>query len=227
MYCKYCGKQIEEDSLFCRYCGRHLGLPDKKIVVSSFKILRRFQSLSTRVQFFIIAYIVYFLICLCCLIDNSEYDIAGATISFIICVLILPFVAICGYYFWGKYKQQKEGRGKQNISCEKGYNKICKTKFELVASSFRNVKYGKKKRLPIQSVPLLLFAKSHGTMQVVDDKDNPEEPKHYCLFEPLNGNSVKVVFAKKIGVLTAEEIARRKHELFVNLYANGIYELDI
>lgn len=24
MYCKYCGKQIEEDSVFCKFCGQHL-----------------------------------------------------------------------------------------------------------------------------------------------------------------------------------------------------------
>lgn len=24
MYCRYCGKQIEEDSIFCKYCGKNV-----------------------------------------------------------------------------------------------------------------------------------------------------------------------------------------------------------
>lgn len=24
MYCKYCGKKIDDDSLFCQYCGRRI-----------------------------------------------------------------------------------------------------------------------------------------------------------------------------------------------------------
>ncbi len=24
MFCRYCGKEIEDDSVFCRYCGREL-----------------------------------------------------------------------------------------------------------------------------------------------------------------------------------------------------------
>lgn len=32
MYCKYCGKPIDDDSTFCKYCGKSLNLKDNSIV---------------------------------------------------------------------------------------------------------------------------------------------------------------------------------------------------
>ena len=35
MYCKYCGKQIDDDSAFCKYCGKSLVKPIKPLEDSS------------------------------------------------------------------------------------------------------------------------------------------------------------------------------------------------
>lgn len=39
MYCKHCGKEIEDDSLFCKYCGRPLNYPQKALTNKSLWII--------------------------------------------------------------------------------------------------------------------------------------------------------------------------------------------
>lgn len=71
MYCKHCGKEIADDSVFCQYCGGELQEQEKKKPNGS--LLNRFQSLSKGWQITIMAYAVWLLAGVCVLIGNSDY----------------------------------------------------------------------------------------------------------------------------------------------------------
>lgn len=57
MFCKNCGKEIDNDSTFCRYCGQK---QESNTTTKSHQTLQK--SKSKQVQFGIIAYIILWII---------------------------------------------------------------------------------------------------------------------------------------------------------------------
>ena len=173
MYCKYCGKQIEEDSLYCKYCGGNLNEVKKvqEMSISKVKLLERFKSYPIKVQVLIVAYIVYLLTLICYLsfsLADGYEEAFGEVISL---GLIIPFILVCSYYFWKRYKANKSASFKEDISpsnapketevkAEPNVSPAISSHTEVIE---RNVPSKKLKG----TEPLLLFAKSHGKMQLV------------------------------------------------------------
>lgn len=146
MYCKYCGRQIEENSLYCKYCGGNLNESKmvQNVTIPKSKLLERFKSFSLKVQILIITYIIYLLIWICCLI--GAYDIETTFISFIVFGFIIPFALVCGYYFWKRHKENKSMSIKEKISVS-NTPKVTNIKTEPNIKSSNIPLYVKKKRV--------------------------------------------------------------------------------
>ena len=50
MFCRYCGKEIEEDSYFCKYCGKNIEKIDSILNKNSVK---KYTDLSFKYQIII------------------------------------------------------------------------------------------------------------------------------------------------------------------------------
>lgn len=237
MYCKYCGKQIEEDSLYCKHCGGRLNEVKEvqETSIPKMKLLEHFKSYPLKVQILIITYIIYLLIWICCIINAYDieyaYQIQTVFINFIIFGFILPFAMVCGYYFRKRYKENKSASIKEDISRSKD-SKDADVYLESntdpvipLHNEEDKIKNPSKRLKGIE--PLLPFAKSHGKMQLVK-KTNSETntTEHYCLFEDSEGNIVNVFFANELGTLSAEDISKNKYKLCVKEYNDGSFELD-
>ena len=233
MYCKYCGKQIEEDSLYCKFCGENLNDVTKaqKVIAPRTELLEWFKSLSLKVQILIIIYIAYLLSLICYLSYSLANGYEEAFGEVIILGLIIPFVLISGYYFWKRYKENKSVSIKKDILPS---NTSKETEVNVEPNKSLEVSLRTKvieSNVPSKKLkgtePLLLFAKSHGKMQLVKKAiSETNATEHYCLFEDSEGNAVNVFFAKEVGILSAEDISKNKYKLCVKEYIDGIFELD-
>ena len=56
MFCRYCGKEIEEDSCFCKYCGKNI---EKTGYTSKKNHVKKFEDLSFKYRIIIIMVIIY------------------------------------------------------------------------------------------------------------------------------------------------------------------------
>lgn len=228
MYCRYCGKQIEEDSLFCKHCGGSLKEMDKKSEMVLFKIKpwNRFKSLSLVAQIIISVYLIYLLILVCFLIEDSFYCVA----DFIGLAFIAPFTLACAYYFRKRYKENKAASNNEDISPSKDLEET-KVKQEsnigpTVSSHIEESTNCVPNKILKGTVPLLLFAKSYGKMQLVRRAiSGTNTTECFCLFEDPDGNATNVLIAKELGVLSAEDISKNKNKLCVREYSDGSFEL--
>ena len=209
MYCKHCGKEIADDSVFCQYCGGNLQEQQKKKPNGS--ILNRFQSLSKGWQITIMAYVVWFLLCLCLWLAGVWYDWfddRDGWITEIITVLLIPLLALFIWYYFARMKAPD--------AVEKMETKRVSEKPS--ATFGQNAK--------MVSFPLMDFANQHGKMQV-KTVANPttNEVRSYCAFVNEQGMETKVEFGKTLGVLRPQEIADRKEQLMVVQRIDGTFEL--
>ena len=223
MYCRYCGKQIEGDSLFCRHCGENIGFFDElKQESSSFisKIIRQFQKSNLKTQIILTVYLVYLLILICCWAYGELY---GG--DFLLCGIVIPIVLLCIHYFgrvWWLGRKEKQAHFH---SPQEGKKVVVDEISKCVPLESENQSERNCIRVPLKTEMLLSFAKSHGKMHVVKQMDEVTgQAEHYCIFESEE-ESIKVDFTEDLGVLTADEISRRKYELCVNFYDKGEYEL--
>lgn len=224
MYCKYCGKQIEEDSLFCKHCGENLrdSRNEPKVSLVNMRLLEQFKSLSFKTQILIIAYIIY-LLCLICCIEDMDYS------GFIALAFLIPFILVCLVYLKDRiekimrsaskkvkhvlfYKSRKRNNNKTAVT-------VSSTIFPITA------KNGKSNKTLIVAEPLLLFAKSYSKIQLVEQTVNAAK-ECYCLLESENERTIHISFSKNLGILSAEEISKKKNELIVKEYSDGSFELD-
>ena len=208
MYCKHCGKEISDDSVFCQYCGGQLQEQEKKKPNGS--LLNRFQSLSKGWQITIMTYVVWFLLCLCLWLAGVWYDWfddRDGWITEIIAVLLIPVIALFIWYYFARLRRPKVDKQRtENDS----------------ASSSTKFRPG----IKMVSFPLMDFANHHGKMQV-KTVANPttNEVRSYCAFINEKGMETKVEFGKTLGVLRPQEIAERKEHLMVVQRIDGTFEL--
>ena len=219
MYCKFCGKLIEEDSLFCRYCGKsieaHADIKQEPLF-PIVETIGRFQKFPLKTQIILTSYFVYLLILICCWSYDALYGE-----EFLLYGIVIPLILTLFLYFgrmWRTARKEEQQRKKPSQ----------KTFVETEFSSIETRQYIEEEDgIPLKTEMLLAFAKSHGKMQVVKQIDSVTGvAEHWCVFEPIDGIAIKVSFAKTLGVLTAEEISKRKDELCINQYKGDIYELD-
>lgn len=227
MYCKYCGKQIEEDSLFCKHCGGNLGYSQNKPKASeeNIRFLGHFKSFTIKTQILIIAYIIYLLILLSCLEYMYYYD-------FIIWAFLIPFIIVCLVYFKDLIKENIKNipkRVKHALfgKSRKHENNNKATGVASYGTIFTTEKKDETDKTLIKEEALLSFAKPYGKMQLVEHTINSENFKEfYCLLEGENGRVIYISFAKNLGILSAEEISKKKDILIVKEYSDGSFELD-
>lgn len=114
MYCKYCGKQIADDSAFCQYCGEN---QTKEVPIKIVAPKRKIE-LTNKGKVWIGVYAVWFLLNLAAIFLKGqsetdyffpwgwrgkwEWEVENYDISeFIVYALIVPIVTY-GIYLFGK-----------------------------------------------------------------------------------------------------------------------------
>jgi len=226
MYCRYCGKHIEHDSQFCRYCGKKLcDIDEGKSDFSGFKSCKqkKFKSLPIVSQCFIAVYVVYLLLWLCSLISEDFRE--SIVIGFIVFAIIIPFVLVCFYYFWGVYKRYKQiVQQKPHQVSKEEKNSVEEVE---VSESFGT---GPKETLEnkrfVSKMMLMEFAETHGKMRLIERTNNKGEVVRYCIFEKSDADGTIVLFPEDKETLSAEEIAKDKYILWVKEYSDGTFYLD-
>lgn len=95
MFCKYCGKEISENSKFCRYCGKEILNETKSKIVPEDK-LKSLSKIYKAAGNSSIALSIFGLV-LSTFINLTEYNVDETILGVII---FLPFVA--PFYYFGK-----------------------------------------------------------------------------------------------------------------------------
>lgn len=209
MYCKYCGKEITDDALFCQYCGGSLQERQKR--KSNGTLLNRFQSLSKGWQITIMAYVVWFLLCLCLWLAGVWYDWfddRDGWITEIIAVLLMPVLALFIWYYFARMKTPKSAEKNGSKRELEAYSVTSGQGVKMVGFSLKD------------------FANQHGKMQV-KTVANPttNEVRSYCVFINEQGTETKVEYSESLGVLRPQEISERKEQLKVVQRIDGTFEL--
>jgi len=240
MYCKYCGKIIEDDSVFCKYCGKIVesGHPLSK----NKGITTRFLELSNRKQIAIIIYGIWILGWLCFLIANSDnrHFAEDNVMPFFLCTIVIPFMAVGGWHIYKITKgknvftnslENKEAYSIQsNLQAEKinSQDSISSvaTKHEHDEGQLSSAIETDISHQVFSSELLMSFARKNGKMQVVNKKLSDGDYDHYCQFTSEDGIITRVDFSDRTVVLSSKEISEKKYQLSVNKLADGTYYLD-
>lgn len=196
MYCKHCGKEIADDSMFCQCCGKKLiERADRQINSRPFQ---RFMSLSKGWQIAIMLYLLWFLLSLCLWFGGVWYDWfddRNGWLTEIIVVLLIPMFVLFNWYYFTFLRKPK------------------------VVDTQENKKHP-------SSMSLMDFAKLHGKMQVktmINPMTN--EVHSYCVFINDQGHETRVMFSESLGVLSPQEISERKEQLIIVQQADGCFQL--
>lgn len=208
MYCKHCGKEIADDSMFCRYCGGQL-LEKAK---TREKPLQGFKSLSKKWQIAIMLYAVWFLLSICLWLGNVWDDWFGdrsGWLTEIIVAITVPMLALFIWYYFARLRKVgEENEANKQIPKENNFGKLVQS-------------------VKIVSMPLMDFALQHGKMQVKTVVNTTtDEVFSFCVFTNEQGIETKVQFANDMGTLRPQEIAERKEQLVVVQKLDGSFELN-
>lgn len=196
MFCKYCGKEIADDSVFCQYCGKQL--EEQVNSQSNSWPFQKFISLGKRWQIAIMLYLLWFLVSICLWIGGVWYDWfddRDGWITEIMIVLIIPMLVLFNWYYFKRLRNPKAVDTQEN------------------------------KKPPV-SLSLVEFSKQHGKMQVKTVANpTTNEVRSFCVFINEQGKETIVEFGKALGVLRPQEIAEKKEQLKVVQLSNGSFEL--
>ena len=221
MYCRYCGKLVEDDSAFCKYCGNNL-VSEIIVKKESENFIVKFNFFSELKQKFILFFALWILLVLWFLILFLELNTESGGIPFFITTLlifVLPYIGFIIYYFVKLRKKKKQLKNNISVKEDKLDNQLEQEKVitsETIISD----------RVLVKTYLLLDFARNNGKMQMVkDDKENGEI-ENYCIFTSSDGNIKRVNFSTKISTFTVKDISEHKYNLCVNEYNDGVLELD-
>lgn len=221
MYCRYCGKLVEDDSAFCKYCGNNL-VSEIIVKKESENFITKFNSFSESKQIFILFFILWVLLVLLFLILYLELNSRYEDIPFFITsllIVVLPYIGFIIYYLVKLSKKKKQLKSRFSAKEDKLDVNVEK---ENVITSETLIS----DRVLVKSYLLLDFARNNGKMQMVkDDKENGEI-ENYCIFTSSDGNIKRVNFSTKISNFTVKDISEHKYNLCVNEYIDGVFELD-
>ena len=207
MYCKHCGKEIADDSVFCQYCGKQL--IERTDRQSNSRPFQRFRSLSKGWQITLMVYSIWFMVGLCFLIGNSDnwHFVEEVLLPVLIVFVVLPVLALFIWYYFAQLRKPKVDKQRTESN---------------TANSSTKSGLG----IKMVSFPLMDFANQYGKMQV-KTVANPttNEVRSYCVFINEKGMETKVEFGKTLGVLHPQEIAEKKEHLMVVQRIDGTFEL--
>jgi hypothetical protein len=218
MYCRYCGKEIQDDSHYCNYCGKEL-LPSVTNTNDSshFELLAKFKTLSAKKQALIICYILWLTICICGILDGVgeiyEYDgntaLSDVVYPYILVGIILPVDIICIRYLIILYKNQKKIKKQSAMSFPVNVQ-------QPNAMSSNN---------SYDTIKLADFAEKMGQMKII--KKNVGQPTEtvYYAFVQNEIVTAEVELAPGMPLLSADEISKQKDSLCIKRNPSGKYEL--
>ena len=220
MYCRYCGKLVEDVSAFCKYCGNNL-VSEIIVKKESENFIVKFNSFSELKQKFILFFALWILVVLWFLILFLELNTESGGIPFFITTLlifVLPYIGFIIYYFVKLRKNKKQLKNNISVKEDKLDNQL---EQEVITSETII-----SDRVLVKTYLLLDFARNNGKMQMVkDDKENGEI-ENYCIFTSSDGSIKRVNFSTKTSTFVVNDISKHKYNLCVNEYNDGVLELD-
>ena len=196
MYCKFCGKEIADDSLFCQYCGKQL--IERTDRQSNGRPFQWFRSLSKGWQITLMVYSIWFMVGLCFLIGNSDnwHFVEEVLLPVLIVFVVLPVLALFIWYYFKRLRKPKAVDAQED------------KKQPVSLSLMEFSKQHGKMQVKTMANP------------------TTNEVRSYCVFINEQGKETKVEFGKALGVLRPQEIAEKKEQLIVIQQIDGSFELS-
>lgn len=225
MYCKYCGKQIADDSSFCNYCGRKIS-DGESTDPSPAKVglIERFTSLPQRYQIAIIIYTIWLLGWVCNLIGNSNnrHFAEQFVLPFFLFTILFPFIIVSSIYIYRLRKNKSIAHtNTASDSDVKNTKEIHSTlKKDVTKKGFLS---GRETEKVIQYDTFFdawefnKFLDINGPHVEKVWHKNTRTNKEYCTLNVTNssGKTFSIRFHPTLGELAASDIKERKNELFV------------
>ena len=223
MYCKYCGKQIEDDSFFCKYCGRKI-LDRERMYPLPKKVglKEKFTSLPQRHQIAIILYTIWLLGWVCILIGNSNERLFAQlyVLPFFLFTILFPFIIVSSIYIY-KLRNNKKNVHADTASFSDVKNakevhsnlKIIKKKSFLGWETTKEIRYNTFSDVWELNKFLIIYGPH---IEKVWHK-NPRTNNEYCTLNITNssGNTISIRFHPTLGEIATSDVKERKNELFV------------
>lgn len=226
MYCRYCGKEIEDDSIYCQYCGKKLTNDFHQILpINQHSIVQKFNALSKNIQYIILAYCLWFLLWMLFLIINADEE--KVFFPVFLFAIVIPFTIFCIWFVLLKNRHEDSKssiNSKETLSLGSNSPRTIAVEPPIEQEQESAIVSNSEDISDVIKTELLLdFAKEYGKMQVVK-KSTDEGICSFCTFTSNHG-VVEVFFSPEIGHLTADEIAQQKYYLCVKTYKSGKFEL--
>lgn len=225
MYCKHCGKLIDEDSSFCKHCGRKLSDGERShSSTTKVGLKEKFTSLPQKYQIAMIVYAIWLLGWICVLIGNLDerHFAEQYVLPFFLFTILFPFVIVSSIYIYILRKDKRIDRtDMEPITEVKNTDEV---HFNLKKDiTKKDALSGRETRKEIQydsfsdAWEFNKFLTLNGPLIEKAWHKNPKTNNEYCTLNVTNssGNTISIRFHHTLGELTPSEIKERKNELFV------------
>jgi hypothetical protein len=226
MFCRYCGKEIEEDSCFCKYCGKNI---EKTGYTSQKNHVKKFEDLSFKYQIIIIIYGLWFLGFLTSILfDGYYYDDGDIFFDyelialFFLWVIFIPYVIFSLWYIWKLIKRKRMGKKKEILVEESLLQGQEELREEKLCDEEEVVKDSNSEK----SYSLVEFVRQKGKMQIIVDYNEDNRLIYYYLFTAFDGATTRVDATENTFQLTSKDIAEQKDKLCVRQLEDGKLVLD-
>ncbi len=230
MFCRYCGKEIEEDSYFCKYCGKNIEKIDS---ILNKNYAKKFTSLSVNTQILTILYGLWFVGFLSFVLLDYEYEYHheyGGIYSynyenialFFIWVIAIPYVIVCLRYIWKLIRTKRMVKKNEVLAEESLLQEQEELREEKLCDEDVVIKYSNSEK----SYSLVEFVRQKGKMQIIVDYNEDNRLIYYYLFTAFDGATTRVDATENTFQLTSKDIAEQKDKLCVRQLENGKLVLD-
>lgn len=226
MFCRYCGKEIEEDSCFCKYCGKNI---EKTGYTSKKNHVKKFEDLSFKYRIIIIIYGLWFVGFLTSILFNGYYYDDGDIFFdyelialFFLWVIFIPYVIFSLWYIWKLIKRKRMGKKKEILVEESLLQEQEELREEKLCDEDVVIKDSNSEK----SYSLVEFVRQKGKMQIIVDYNEDNRLIYYYLFTAFDGATTRVDATENTFQLTSKDIAEQKDKLCVRQLENGKLVLD-
>jgi hypothetical protein len=222
MFCRYCGKEIEEDSCFCKYCGKNI---EKTGYTSNKNYVKKFTSLSIKTQIVIIFYCLWFVGFLSFVLFDYDYEYGYSYENialFFLWVIFIPCIIFSLWYIWKLIKRKRMGKKKEILVEESLLQGQEELREEKLCDEEEVVKDSNSEK----SYSLVEFVRQKGKMQIIVDYNEDNRLIYYYLFTAFDGATTRVDATENTFQLTSKDIAEQKDKLCVRQLEDGKLVLD-
>lgn len=210
MFCKFCGKEIDDNSIFCKYCGKKLN--DSELYRNNKNgktLIQRFLALEKCWQIYILSSFLWVILWFVLFYhkDMRQYYWGGEMIL-IKSLCLLPLIVWIIWYIW---KLTIKNKASKEIA-----KNVIENKSDVHESTNTS-----------SVIPLLDFAQTYGKMQIVKGTDEKGNQTRYCRFTNSEGDITKVFFDNTTDKLSAKDISIHKTNLYIILAQDSTYCLHM